>query len=470
LVGVESSAHSAKGCIGGGTQVAPPNMHLSHKTLSLGRLLKATVSRIAGGTFVALASLFIVNVGVAEAATPLDVQSITWNGSWYVVNLTSPSGLATSSSLAGVLPMKGLYGGGPMNDLYPNNTQDQLKCESSLVASPSFVGTSTMTINIDDASHNGTYNGPWASNAGVTDNCTGAGVYYHQFGVSGSATTYYFQYYWDGTAIQEITPEWWLAGGQASSTYSTKFNNATFTATSSTIGYYISTADFVGQFDRPDVILLNIASATNTQVASEMKLILPLTTGNATTTIDYSSLADGSYTATVNFWNMATQGFVFSRSGITVNFTVSGGVVTTQTVVQKTDGTLPPSESFYQECGLTALSGCISNAFRFLFYPSTESIDTFMSAYSQLSTRVPFVYAYQASDLMTGLYTGASQNVPTVTIPTPIGDITFISQDMINDIPFVELLRSLIAAGLWLMLFVVIYRKTLTIHDKQATV
>jgi len=34
-------------------------------------------------------------------------------------------------------------------------------------------------------------------------------------------------------------------------------------------------------------------------------------------------------------------------------------------------------------------------------------------------------------------------------------------------LPLVDTVRSLIAAGLWIMLFTALYRKTLSIHDKQ---
>jgi len=125
-----------------------------------------------------------------------------------------------------------------------------------------------------------------------------------------------------------------------------------------------------------------------------------------------------------------------------------------------------PQES--QTCDDTSgLSWAICSTVAFLFIPSEASVDSFMSAYSELGTKMPFVYIAQASDLLTGMFTGTPADVPTVAVTTGIGTITFISQPMIEAIPFVDLIRSLIAAGLWLMLFVVLYRKTLTIHDKQ---
>lgn len=428
----------------------------------------ATVSRIARGTFLALASLFIVNVGVAEAATPVAVESITWNGNYYVFVVSNTGGL--SGSMEGLLPMRGLYGGGGMDDLYQNNTQTALKCKSTLVSYPSYASaTSSGTVNIDDVLHNGSYNGPFASNSGNVV-CSSPGVYYAQFNAPGSINTYYFQYYWNGSAIEEINPDWWIDQNAVGDTYDTRLLAATFSASSTVTGvvsYYIDTADFVGQFDRPDVILVNISSLDTTQFESIQKLTLPLTIGYATTTLTGNQvIPDGNYSAMVNFWNMATQSFVLNRSNLTINFTVSGGAVTSQTVVDNNDALFPTPTDVYEECGLTALSGCISNSIRFLFYPSSASVDTFMESYTQLQTKLPFVYAYQASGLLSGMFTGTAGVIPTISVTTDIGEIVFITQSQVAALPFVSLMRSLIAAGLWIMLFVILYRKTLTIHDK----
>jgi len=437
-------------------------MQFSNALEHVGGSWKRTVSRIAGGTFLALASLFIVNVGVAHGATPVEVESITWNPSgWWEIDVANPGGYATPANTRGLLPMRGLYGGADgMYALYPNGTYTSLKCKSTLASYPYYAtATSSGEVNISLSFHNGSYNGPFASDAGNVV-CSSPGVYYVQWnmvGGDGNSDTYYFEYYWTGTEIEEINPEWWIANGLASTTYSTRFLNAIFSSSTATIGYYINTADFVGQFDRPDVVMVKIGSTDNPNLVTEQKIILPLTTGNATTTLTFDTpVSDGTYTAFVNFWNMSDEAIVFNRSNMTINFTVSGGVVTVQTTAQQTNGLLPPSQEFEQECGLTSISGCISNAFRFLFYPSTESINTFMGSYALLQTKIPFVYVYQATGMLSGLYTGTSANVPTITISTPIGPITFISQTQINAIPFVSLLRSLISAGLWIMLFVVL--------------
>lgn len=255
------------------------------------------------------------------------------------------------------------------------------------------------------------------------------------------------------------------------SNYETKFLSATLTASgtlSAVVDYYIDTDDFVGQYDRPDVVLINISNSDTTQFEQKKKLILPLLDGNASTTINFSEIIpDGEYTAQIIFWNLFSQKPVLNRSYLTINFSILSGAVFVQNVVDDSDGIFPLPVNEYEECGITALSGCLNNSLRFLFYPSTESIQSVTSQYEALQTKMPFVYIYQASDIMTGLYTGTSDVIPEISVTTGIGSITFISQAQVQAIPYVSLLRSLIGAGLWLMLFTLLYRKTLSIHDKQ---
>jgi len=185
----------------------------------------------------------------------------------------------------------------------------------------------------------------------------------------------------------------------------------------------------------------------------------------------YGDFDDGRYAFQIGFTTVGsiTSGFIFPRTLVSVSFAVANGVVSdyTETV---TNGLAPrvsqllPEE---QECSISSIGGCIINAFQYVFYPSSDSVDAFFDSYELLQHKIPFVYVYQASDLLTGLYSGTSANVPTISYATDIGTITWISQSQVAAIPFVGTLRALMSAGLWLMLFTVLYRKTLSIHDTQ---
>lgn len=197
---------------------------------------------------------------------------------------------------------------------------------------------------------------------------------------------------------------------------------------------------------------------------------ISLVNGTSSVSTTVSGLADGTYDLAVGFTNVGcTTGLSdcpFPQSYAYSSFTIASGTFQGLDPVELYDAsTFADPSTPYRECGLSDLGGCIANTFIYLFYPSTASTDAFTTTYSDLQNKIPFVYAYQAADMITGMFSGGSQSVPSISYTTGIGEITFISQDMINNIPYVALLRSLIEAGLWLMLFTVIYRKTLRIHD-----
>lgn len=288
----------------------------------------------------------------------------------------------------------------------------------------------------------------------------------------GGTDTFYGRFTWNGTTVTPaVIPPGGLMENQIDETNQTRLFTADFTASSSNlfanVGYYIDTSEFFGQYDRPDVVFITVYESDNTVFEQKQKIILPLVTGNATTSLDFvNTIPDGDYFATINFYNFSLQEIVIPRVFITKEFTVAGGVITSITTTNVSNALLPRNMTVYEECSITKISGCINNSFRFLFYPSVDSINLFTENYSQLQTKVPFVYLTQASDLMTGLYTGTAGVIPAITIETGIGDITMISEAQVASIPYVDTLRSLISAGMWLMLFRILYRKTLTIHDK----
>lgn len=412
------------------------------------------------------AFLFIVNT--AHAQVPASVVSITDMGTYAAVVLENPMAAPSGSypTNVGVLPMRGLYTGTDMFDLMPNDTSSDLKCDGSLQDAPSFASaTSTATINISYSFHGG-YSGPWASNTGVLP-CTGAGVYYVQW--SNAGQTYYFQYYWNGTTVEEISPDFWINQNAVSDTYETRFLNATAVASTTlslTVGYYIDTDDFAGPFDRPDVILVNVSSLDTTQFESIQKLILPLSTGYATITLTgVNAIPDGNYSAMINFWNFSTQKFALNRSAFTVNFTVSAGVVTTQTQVANTNALFPESSTVYEDCGITAISGCISNSFRFLFYPSIEAVSQVTALQGQLQTKAPFVYAYQLSDVFETLYNSPSLASSSITVSILGGNLTLLSVAQLQAVPYTAWLRSILGYIMWVLFAFLVYRKALRVFN-----
>lgn len=470
--------------------------------ISIKRFLQKTVIKVSGATLLALASLFIVNIGEAQAST---VYGSTGSGVAENVNFATctpltacrvqqfyvsrgenlPVGLTfdrvqiiTNSTTTA--PRVNLYI--PLDSGDPRTSCTDGSCVSddtfgSFSESGSMThkgdGVWEKTFTAQTISGTGYYFyigiDPNASYQNITVNTASDGTLENGFNSSRQDGSFAYQLcngQCDGFGT--FSP---ISQNQLDGTYETKFLSATLSASgtlTAVVNYYIDTDDFVGQYDRPDVVLINISNLDTTQFESKQKLILPLSTGNASTTINLNNtIPDGEYSAQINFWNMFSQNFVLNRTYLTINFTVSGGSVITQAVVDSSDAIFPFSATAYEECGITNITGCINNSFRFLFYPSTESIDSFTTQYQAVQQKAPFVYVYQASDLLTSMYNGTAGSIPALTLETGIGDITLISEPQLAEIPYVSLLRTLIGYGLWLMLFTVLYRKTLSIHDKQ---
>ena len=183
-------------------------------------------------------------------------------------------------------------------------------------------------------------------------------------------------------------------------TYETRFLNAIATASNTlnvTVEYFIDTNDFSTQWDRPDVILINVSNTEFTQVEQKQKFILPLTDGISSTTLDHFTeiLQDGEYTASINFWNFSSQQFILNRSSLTLNFTINNGLVTSQAIVSNENALFPEytaGSTQLEPCGITNITGCIINALRFLFVPSQQSIDQFSGTWEQVKNKPPFGY------------------------------------------------------------------------------
>lgn len=258
------------------------------------------------------------------------------------------------------------------------------------------------------------------------------------------------------------------------SNYDTRFTSGVVSGTSTSIqfdiNYFLDNTEYTGS-NEPNLVRLGIVKEgtfSDTQMEPIQKRILAYASGaDSVTLLANEEYTDGDYYAFGLFANQSSGEVVFPEAKIELSFTVSGGIVTSSNVRNIYSGENLFSTSLKQDCSVTNISGCINNSMLFLFYPSADSLDTITSQYTTLQTKAPFIYVYQASDLLTGMYNGTAGTIPAITVETGIGDITLISEAQVSAIPFVPLLRSLIGAGLWLMLFTALYRKTLAIHDKQ---
>lgn len=199
-----------------------------------------------------------------------------------------------------------------------------------------------------------------------------------------------------------------------------------------------------------ETLILSFVAGTSTK-----NFVIPQTLNNSS-----------SFRATVTFLNTQSNTTIFPRSSIIVRFQTVNGVVANVVVDKISNGlTLPASE--FEECGLTSLSGCLNNSLRFLFIPSTQTVDSFFDSLEQLNTKVPFVYMAQGVTLINSIYNQPSNSLPSISIPFLSGSIPILSPSIVSSYPFVSLLRNLMAAGMWLTVLYGLYRMALGIHNRD---
>lgn len=121
------------------------------------------------------------------------------------------------------------------------------------------------------------------------------------------------------------------------------------------------------------------------------------------------------------------------------------------------------------ECSLSSITGCIKNAFLWLFYPASDSIQKFTTI--PYEAKFPFVYVYQIQSIRNSLFSASSTAPTSVTVPLwKIGDaatstITLLSKDMIEDVPFSSTIFFILTALIWFGMAEYIYYRVIRTHD-----
>lgn len=256
--------------------------------------------------------------------------------------------------------------------------------------------------------------------------------------------------------------------------FNTKFLSGTVTGSSRTTvtfntTYFLDTSEFtVG--NRPDFINVNIVSdnigSSDVQFTTANNFILPLSNGTTTKNILVStSHPNGDYVAYISFWNLQNNSVTFSKTTLTLKYTITNSGVSTFSQVSVTNSTTNIATD-YEQCTSFLDVGCgIRNSFKYLFVPSTDSVASFVGLKSLAMTKAPFVYVSQTSDIFKTIYVGRSGSVPTISIPFMAGSVVLISQSKLNSLAYVSTLRSLIAIGIYLTLLYGLYRMVLRVHD-----
>lgn len=111
--------------------------------------------------------------------------------------------------------------------------------------------------------------------------------------------------------------------------------------------------------------------------------------------------------------------------------------------------------------GSFSLSECVG----YLLKPNVANV---MAQYGSLTLedRFPFAYAYQVGAMRDTLTHTSATIEPEITIELLGGEITMLSPDTINEIPFVPWVRTFLEWMLWIVLAEGLYRRVLRTHDK----
>jgi len=264
--------------------------------------------------------------------------------------------------------------------------------------------------------------------------------------------------------------------------YSSGFNSQTFTrftalsfsGTNASVQYFLEETeiDTTRAETNPTLVRLQYAKQPDTQFSGVSGAIDPSVFGTSTEVISLSALTNGTYDLLITFANQGTviSGVVpFPESYIYATISKSGSVITLVGTVEYYDGTVALEDQELQPCGITALSGCITNAFSYLFVPSEESALQMTQTFATLEEKAPFVYFYQLQTAIVDVWSSPSE-LPTISVPFGSSEITLLSAGLISAVPFVSTVRNIIGALIWLLLGLTIYRRTLKIFDNQTAV
>jgi len=268
---------------------------------------------------------------------------------------------------------------------------------------------------------------------------------------------------------------------------STGFNSITNTRFLSLDITGTSTVNFdVDYYLDPNEVNVNVSQLNPTYVRykyslnptlvfdSEYDPINPLVTGTSSSLGQLTGLSDGLYDLSISFSNFGCNAELsacpFPDSYVYSSFTITGGVLSATGTLEFYD-----SQSFLDEgsyarpCGITDIGGCLINALSFLFVPSSESLQTFSDLNDSLENKFPFAYAYDFSNQIDNLYSGALTATTTIAFDfNGYGDLTLLSADLLSDVPFSSLIKSILGYLLWLMFAVQMYRRTLTVFNHSS--
>jgi len=164
----------------------------------------------------------------------------------------------------------------------------------------------------------------------------------------------------------------------------------------------------------------------------------------------------------------------FSNTGTPPLLLTSTSTSITATSSVTVDSSNPRSLSGLPEpadCSLSAITGCIKNAAVWLFYPSSDSVDSFKGLSDTLSGKFPFAYAYGINTMRLELFEAAQTSTTTISLNFKIipghatSTLTLLSPTLLSNVPYSSTVKTILGWILWLLGIEYIYYRVLRSHD-----
>lgn len=172
----------------------------------------------------------------------------------------------------------------------------------------------------------------------------------------------------------------------------------------------------------------------------------------------YSGSTNTHYQWNVGLWDSTSEN-PYPTEGNYVNDSEGPYVYTTGTVYETTT----PSTS--STCSGFDIGCYLENALSWFFGVDQETLNQFTSL--TLKNSLPFSYIYDTGNLYTELFSGSPQDIDIAIAFGSFGNITLLSTDKLNAVPFHGTVRTILGAMMIFMTAMFLYGKIIGIHDKQ---
>lgn len=274
-----------------------------------------------------------------------------------------------------------------------------------------------------NGSQDGTVSGNSVTWSDISSHSSGSWYWYWSFP---DGNTYYAQFFnnVDGTCEPVNVAEYNQPAFNTA--YNTKFESVTASSSDLLITHYVDPDEYnpnISEFN-PDLIRVRTALVPTTEIIGQSFTMSGIT-GTHTTNADLSDLVDGEHDVFISFANagcvLGLSDCPFPLSYVTLRVEMASGTIFSIVgTPQFYDSTTFIDETADQPCGVTNIQGCIVNAMRSLFVPSSQSISQFSDTWQDVRTKPPFGYVTSIID--------ETQTLTSTTTPAwEMPDLPFVS-------------------------------------------